>query len=103
MAASTIPEMTRLRYKRGPAEPLSVSLPTLMKSVLIAVGANLIGRGSPKDFAVIYAASPEDFIFQPNTDDDDDDSMATESLDQLCIVLISFKALRIDVTSDPPP
>ena len=66
-------EMTRLRRKRGLAEPLSVSPPTLMKSALIAVNVNLTNRGSPKDFAVIYAASSEDSISRPNPDDDDDD------------------------------
>ena len=66
-------EMTRLRCKRGLTEPLSVSPPKLWKSALIAVNVNLMGRGSPQEFAIIYALSPDDTLSQPNLEGQDAD------------------------------
>lgn len=67
-------EVTRLLRKRGRAEPLSIPPPALFKSALITVNVDLVGRGSPKEFAIIYAFSDEGTCPQLCPEDDEVDT-----------------------------
>lgn len=48
-----------LRQKRGLSDPLRISSSALHQTALVSVSVNIIHRGSPMDFAVLYAPKPQ--------------------------------------------